>query len=52
MYKSFFKRLIDLIFSAIGLVFLFPIIIPVILILRFTGEKEVFYFQERIGCKE
>jgi len=51
MYKSFFKRLIDLIFSAIGLVFLFPIIIPVILILRFTGEKEVFYSQERIGFK-
>jgi lipopolysaccharide/colanic/teichoic acid biosynthesis glycosyltransferase len=51
MYKSFFKRLIDLIFSTIGLVFLFPIIIPVILILRFTGEKEVFYSQERIGFK-
>ncbi|MEC8176067.1 MAG: sugar transferase [Bacteroidota bacterium] len=46
---NFFKRLFDIIISLITLIILLPISIPIILILRFSAEGEVFYFQERIG---
>ena len=50
---SIFKRIFDLIIALIALVLLLPVFIPVMLILRFTAEREVFYFQNRIGkdCK-
>jgi lipopolysaccharide/colanic/teichoic acid biosynthesis glycosyltransferase len=48
MYK-FFKRLLDIILSSVALIILLPIFIPIILILKFTAEGEIFYFQERIG---
>ena len=48
MYK-FFKRSLDIVVSFVALVILLPFFIPVIIILRFTAEGEVFYFQERIG---
>ena len=48
MYK-FFKRLLDLVLSFVALIILLPIFIPIIIILKFTAEGEVFYFQERIG---
>ena len=43
------KRLLDLFISIIALIVLSPILILCIIILRFTGEGEVFYFQERLG---
>jgi lipopolysaccharide/colanic/teichoic acid biosynthesis glycosyltransferase len=48
MYK-FSKRLLDLIVSIFALIILLPIFIPIIIILRFSSEREVFYFQERYG---
>ena len=48
MYK-FFKRLLDIIVSLISLIILLPVFIPIIIILRFSAEGEVFYFQERYG---
>ena len=48
MYK-FSKRLLDLIVSIFALIILLPIFIPIIIILRFSSEGEVFYFQERYG---
>ena len=48
MYK-FFKRSLDIVVSFVALIILLPIFIPIIIILRFTAEGEVFYFQERIG---
>jgi len=48
MYK-FFKRLLDLVLSLVSLIILLPVFIPIIIILKFTAEGEVFYFQERIG---
>lgn len=48
MYKIF-KRTVEFLFSLIGLVFLLPILLIIILILKVTGEREVFYLQERIG---
>ena len=48
MYK-FFKRLLDIVVSFITLIILLPVFIPIIIILRFSAEGEVFYFQERYG---
>jgi lipopolysaccharide/colanic/teichoic acid biosynthesis glycosyltransferase len=47
----FLKRIIDIIIASIALLLLSPILIPSIIILLFTGEKEVFYFQKRVGYK-
>mgnify|MGYP006144367701 FL=1 len=46
---NFFKRLLDITVSITTLIILLPIFIPVIIILRFSAEGEVFYFQERYG---
>jgi len=43
------QRLIDLFFSMIILIVLSPLLLPVILILKFTGEGEIFFVQKRIG---
>ena len=48
MYKLS-KRLLDIIISLMSLTLLLPLFIPIIILLRFTSEGEVFYFQERIG---
>ena len=48
MYK-FFKRLLDIFLSFISLIVLLPAFIPIIIILKFSAEGEVFYFQERYG---
>lgn len=42
-------RLFDIVFSLFGLFFLVPLFLITIVILRFTGEGEVFYKQQRIG---
>ena len=46
-----FKRLFDIISSAIGLLILSPILIVCMIILRFSGEGEVFFLQKRLGYK-
>lgn len=43
------KRIFDFTLSLMGLVLLLPIFIPTIIILKLTGEGEVFYLQERMG---
>ena len=45
----FIKRLLDLFISVIALIVLSPLLILSIIILRFTGEGQVFYLQERLG---
>ncbi|MEP7236244.1 MAG: sugar transferase [Ferruginibacter sp.] len=50
MYKLI-KRFTDILIATIALILLSPILIPSIIILLFTGEHEVFYFQKRIGYK-
>ena len=42
-------RFFDIFFSSLALLFLLPLFIPILLILRFTGEREIFYSQERVG---
>ena len=43
------KRFLDVVLSFLALVVLAPFLVPVVVILRFTGEGEVFYIQERAG---
>jgi len=45
------QRLLDIFFSSIAIIILFPLLLPIMLILRFSGEGEVFYVQQRIGYK-
>ena len=42
-------RIFDILFSGIALLMLSPLLVLIIIILRFTGEGEVFFLQERIG---
>jgi len=43
------KRLCDIALSLCALVVLCPLLVPVVIILKVTGEHYVFYVQERIG---
>ena len=42
-------RLLDVVLSMIAIAILSPILLPIIFLLKVTGEGEVFYRQERIG---
>lgn len=42
-------RTLDVLLSTVALICLAPLLAPVMVLLRFTGEGEVFYLQERIG---
>lgn len=45
------KRIFDIILSSIAIILLSPILILIIIILKLTGEGEIFYLQERVGYK-
>ena len=47
----FYKRIFDIIISIFLILLLSPIFLVTIAILSVTGEKEVLYFQKRIGFK-
>ena len=49
MYRRFFKRLLDILFSLIALPFLVPVIIVFAPIIYFTDKGPVFYNAPRIG---
>jgi lipopolysaccharide/colanic/teichoic acid biosynthesis glycosyltransferase len=42
-------RFFDILFSSIALLFLSPLLVPIVITLRLTGEGEVFFLQVRIG---
>lgn len=42
-------RFFDILFSGLALVVFLPIFVPIILILKFSGEGEIFFLQERVG---
>lgn len=50
MYR-FVKRAFDIVVSLIGLIILIPLFIIIGILLKFTGEGEIFYFQKRVGYK-
>jgi lipopolysaccharide/colanic/teichoic acid biosynthesis glycosyltransferase len=43
------QRLFDMMFSGLALLVLSPLLMPIALLLRFTGEGEIFFLQERVG---
>ena len=43
------QRLLDIVFSGLALLVLSPLLVPIALILRLTGEGEVFFIQQRVG---
>ncbi|MDA8845089.1 sugar transferase, partial [Candidatus Pelagibacter bacterium] len=43
------QRSFDILFSSISIIVLFPVLSLIILILSITGEREIFYKQNRIG---
>ena len=42
-------RFFDILFAGIALLFLSPLLVPIVITLKLTGEGEVFFLQERIG---
>jgi len=42
-------RIFDILLSGLALIILAPLLLPIMVILRFTGENKVFYLQERVG---
>ncbi|MDR0505666.1 MAG: sugar transferase [Dysgonamonadaceae bacterium] len=49
MYRNFFKRLIDLLTAAVGLIILSPLFLVVCLCLIFANSGKVFFCQARPG---
>jgi lipopolysaccharide/colanic/teichoic acid biosynthesis glycosyltransferase len=43
------QRFFDIIFVGLAIIFLSPLLIPIMLILRFSGEGEIFFGQQRVG---
>ncbi len=43
------ERLFDIFFSILALILLSPLLIPIAIMLKITGEGEIFFLQDRIG---
>lgn len=43
------QRVFDIIFSLLAVLFLCPVLLPIIILLKLTGEGEVFFLQKRVG---
>ena len=43
------QRVFDVLFSGLALLLLAPFLLPITILLRLTGEGEVFFLQERVG---
>ena len=50
MYKAV-KRFFDIVLSGIAILVLSPLLFPIMIILKCTGEHDIFYGQDRIGYK-
>ena len=43
------ERIFDAFFSSVALLILSPLLVPIVIILKYSGEGEIFFLQERIG---
>ena len=43
------QRILDILFAGLAIFALSPVLVPVIILLRLTGEGEVFFAQKRVG---
>jgi lipopolysaccharide/colanic/teichoic acid biosynthesis glycosyltransferase len=48
---SYIKRFFDLFFSLLALIILSPLLVPIMIALRLSGEGYIFYKQKRLGLK-
>lgn len=49
MYKAFIKRIVDLFFSVVGIILLFPFFLLITIILLIANNGRAFFFQKRPG---
>lgn len=47
----YIKRFLDIVLSGLAILVLSPLLVPVMVILKCTGEHDIFYGQDRIGYK-
>ena len=52
MYRNFFKRLIDIFLSFIGIVVLIPLFLALFIAIKIDSKGPVFFKQKRIGKKK
>jgi lipopolysaccharide/colanic/teichoic acid biosynthesis glycosyltransferase len=52
MYQFFFKRIIDVVISLVGLVMLAPLIFVTVILLTFVNKGKPFFYQIRPGFNE
>jgi lipopolysaccharide/colanic/teichoic acid biosynthesis glycosyltransferase len=43
------QRLFDILFSGIAIIVFIPVLVPIMVVLKATGEGEVFFWQTRVG---
>ena len=43
------QRILDIFLSGFAIIALFPVLLPVVFLLRFSGEGEIFFSQKRVG---
>ena len=43
------QRILDIFLSGIAVLVLSPVLVPVVILLKLTGEGEVFFAQQRVG---
>jgi len=43
------QRFLDIVLSGLALLVLSPLLVPIAIVLKLTGEGEIFYVQKRIG---
>lgn len=48
---AYIKRFFDFCFALLAIVLISPLLIPIMIGLKLTGEGYIFYFQERVGYK-
>ena len=51
-YSKYIKRLIDLLASIFGLLIAIPLSFFIVVLLRLTGHKKIFFVQKRVGYNE
>lgn len=52
VYQKYIKRLLDIFFSLLFIVLLSPLLLIIILIVRFNLGSPIIFIQERVGLKE
>ena len=43
------QRILDILFAVLSLLLLSPLLIPIVILLRLTGEGEILFKQQRVG---